>query len=272
MSTDTRQRADKHGEDRARAAVLEVTKTMLDEVGYQHLRVEAVAARAGVPRAWLRRWWTTRPLLVAEAVQRMGGPPDIVPTGDVRADVRAVVLRTAAFLANPVVGDALTGLLADATRDPVAAERLATLLATRRASDAAVLLSAVARGDLHPDTDVPLLLDVVFGALLFRLGRGTPPTPAVVDALVELALGGQGTLPKQEGDGNQVHDHAHDGYELDGSAPDGHRLGGQRRDGRREVGSGLFASEPFDTTDGQREAAADDDVAVRDAAVRDLGV
>ena len=107
IETDTR---DRHGEDRARAAVLDVTRTMLGEVGYQRLRVEAVAARAGVPRAWLRRWWTTRPLLVAEALQRMGGPAEVMPTGDVHSDVRAVVLRTAAFLANPVVGDALTGL------------------------------------------------------------------------------------------------------------------------------------------------------------------
>jgi AcrR family transcriptional regulator len=229
MSTDTRQRADKHGEDRARAAVLEVTKTMLNEVGYQHLRVEAVAARAGVPRAWLRRWWTTRPLLVAEAVQRMGGPPDIVPTGDVRADVRAVVLRTAAFLANPVVGEALNGLLADATRDPVAAERLATLLATRRASDAAVLLSAVARGDLHPDTDVPLLLDVVFGALLFRLGRGTPPTPAVVETLVDLVLSGQAVPAAQTIDGRGPDAYGIDGN-RDGAAPNGAVQGGAAQD------------------------------------------
>lgn len=237
--TDTRdaaQRVDRHGEDRARAAVLEVTRVMLGEVGYQRLRVEAVAARAGVPRAWLRRWWTTRPLLVAEALQRMDGPSEVMPTGDVRADVRAVVLRTAAFLANPVVGDALTGLVADAARDPVAAERLTTLLATQRAADAAVLLSAIARGDLRPDTDVPLLLDVVFGALLLRLGRGSPPDPAVVDTLVELVLSGQGVPPEQQDpgdhDGERVDEDARDGYELDGAAPDGYLLGGQPRDGR----------------------------------------
>jgi AcrR family transcriptional regulator len=208
---DSGERTDRHGEERARVAVLEVTRSMLNEVGYQDLRVEAVAARAGVPRVWLRRWWTTRPLLVAETVQRMGGPPEIQPTGDVRADVRAVVLRTAAFLANPVIGEALNGLTADATRDPVAAERLATLLAARRAGDSAVLLSAVARGDLRPDTDVPLLLDLVFGTLLFRLGRGEPPTPAVVDALVDLVLGGQAARPEQAVDG-----HRPDGPRLDG--------------------------------------------------------
>ena len=131
--------------------------------------------------------------------------------------MRAVVLRTATFLANPVVGDALAGMAADAVRDPVAAERLAALLAARRACDTAVLLSAIARGDLRPDTDVPLLLDTVFGALLFRLGRGTPPTPAVVDALVDLVLAGQAMRTG-------------DPYPAEGDGPDETRLDGQRPD------------------------------------------
>ena len=269
MGVDTGQHTDRHGEDRARAAVLEVTKAVLGEVGYQQLRVEAVAARAGVPRVWLRRWWTTRPLLVAEALQRMGGPSDIVPTGDLRADVRAVVLRTAAFLANPVVGDALMGLTADAARDPVAAERLVALLASRRAGDTAVLLSAVARGDLRPDTDIPLLLDVLFGALLFRLGRGTPPTPAVVDALVDLALQGLAAPAWQA-----VDEQAPDGYAVDGQHRDGFRLDGQQLDRFRPDGHGtdgygadghgaVAPAELFGAVDGQHRSAAGN-VAARD--------
>ncbi len=221
MSSDTRERVDRHGEERARTAVLEMTRAVLGEVGYQRLRVEAVAARAGVPRAWLRRWWTTRPLLVAEALQRMDVPTDIVPTGDVRVDVHKVVSRTAEFLADPLVADALAGLVADAARDPVAAERLTTLLAARRAADSAVLLSATARGDLRGDTDVPLLLDLVFGTLLVRAHRGEPPTAQVVDTLVELVLRGQAaaTEPADE----HLAD-AEAGAPLDGQPPDGFLL------------------------------------------------
>jgi AcrR family transcriptional regulator len=254
-------RGDRHGEERARVAVLEVTKSMLNDVGYQQLRVETVAARAGVPRSWLRRWWTTRPLLVAETVQRMGGPPEIVPTGDVRADVRAIVLRTAAFLANRVVADAMLGLTADAARDPVAAERLATLLSLRRAGDSNVLLSAIARGDLRPDTDVPMVLDVLFGTLLFRLGRGAPPTPAVVDALVELVLAGQGTratyrahaprvdarVEETQLDGQRPDLHAFDDLPPGTTQLDGHLVGGPpdpRRDSDRSRSNGYGPDHP----------------------------
>jgi AcrR family transcriptional regulator len=237
VDIDTRQRVDRHGEERARSAVLEVARAMLGEVGYQGLRVEAVAARAGVPRSWLRRWWTTRPLLVAEVLQRMREPSDIAPSGDVHADLRLVFHRTATFLADPLVADAVAGLAADAVRDPLTAERLGALLAGRRAVETAVLLSAAARGDLRQDTDVPLLLDVVFGALLFRLGRGVPPTPAVVDELVDLVLRGQAAPAQQPVDGRPA-----DGQLADGQGPD------DRRNGHHSVG--VVGAEPFAGADG----------------------
>lgn len=225
MSSDTRERVDRHGEERARAAVLETTRAVLAEVGYQRLRVEAVAARAGVPRGWLRRWWTTRPLLVAEALERMDGPTALMPTGDARTDVRAVVQRMAAFLADPIVTDALAGLTADAARDPVAAERLTALLAVRRAADLSVLLSATARGDLRRDTDASLVLDMVFGTLLVRFGRGAPPTPDTVEALVELLLRGLGDAARPADGDEQQHDgRLFDGYTFDGLPRNGHPL------------------------------------------------
>jgi hypothetical protein len=53
-----------------------------------------------------------------------------------------------------------------------------------------LLLSAAARGDLSHDVDVPLLLDVVFGTLLFRRMRGAP-VDDVVDELADLVVAGR---------------------------------------------------------------------------------
>lgn len=264
--TDDTRRRDRHGDARLRAAVLDVTLTMLEEVGYQQLKVDKVAARAGVGRGLVRRWWATRPLLVAEALQRLGSPPDVLPTGEVREELRELVARTAAFLANPLVVDALAGLAADAARDPVAAERLAALLAPRRAAEAAVLLSAVGRGELPASTDVRLLLDVVLGTLLLRRsGRGEPGSEEV-DALVELlvsgclarpapatngqATDGQGTdgwvWAADPLDGHGVDGHGPDGHAPDGRALDGHALGRHVLDGHDHRGS-LFDAVPGTT-------------------------
>ena len=173
---------------RAHAAIVDATAALLREVGYPRLRVEAVAARAGVGKTTIYRWWPGKPQLVIEALRTMVDPPRMEFTGDSRADVRALVTRVARTWTDPVVADTLMGLAADlgadTADDPDARVALAGLLAPQRAADSAVLLSAAARGDLPHDVDVPLLLDVAFGTLLFRRLRGA--SDDVVDELAGL--------------------------------------------------------------------------------------
>lgn len=154
--------------------------------------MEAVAARAGVGKATIYRWWPNRAQLVIEALRTLVDPPRVAFSGDSRLDVRALVARVSQVWAEPVVADTLMGLAADGVHDADVRARLTQLLAPQRAADTAVLLSAAGRGDLPPDVDVPLLLDVAFGTLLFRRLRGA--TDDVVDELTDLI--GSGTVPR----------------------------------------------------------------------------
>jgi AcrR family transcriptional regulator len=175
--------------ERAHTAILEATVALLREDGYPNLRLDAVAARARVGKTTIYRWWPGKALLAIEALQTLVDPPHVTFSGDSRTDVRALVARVAEVWAEPV-GDTLLALAADTARDPEARARLVELLAPRRAADTAVLLSAAARGDLPHDVDVPLLLDVVFGTLLFRRMRGAP-VDDVVDELADLVVAGR---------------------------------------------------------------------------------
>jgi AcrR family transcriptional regulator len=163
--------------ERARTAVLLAVIALLDEVGYPHLTVEAVAARAGVGRTTVYRWWPTKAALVIEALAATTPRAEIGISADSRAD-----------LCGPRRAETLPALAAEGRRDPDTAERLADLLGPRRAADAAVLLAAAARGDIPHDADVPLLLDVALGTLLWRRLRGEEPTDAVLDALAALLV------------------------------------------------------------------------------------
>ena len=175
--------------ERARTAVLDAVTALLDEVGYQHLTVEAVAVRAGVGRTTVYRWWPTKAALIIEALATTLPRVAVGITDDARHDLRTVLDRMARAECGPSMAETLPALAAEARRDPDTAERLAGLLGPRRAADAAVLLAAAARGDLPLHLDVSLLLDVALGALLWRRLWGEDPTDAALDTLTDLLIG-----------------------------------------------------------------------------------
>ena len=182
-------RAGRPRSERAQTAVLDAVVALLDEVGYQHLTVEAVAARAGVGRTTVYRWWPTKAALVVDALATTLPRVTVGFTDDGRRDLRTVLDRMAIAECGPSMAETLPALAAEARRDPDTAERLAGLLGPRRAADAAVLLAAAARGDLPLHLDVSLLLDVALGALLWRRLRGEDPTDAALDTLTDLLIG-----------------------------------------------------------------------------------
>ena len=53
--------------ERVRTAVLEAAAELLTEVGYDKMRVEDVAARAGVHKTTVYRRWPTKAALTADA-------------------------------------------------------------------------------------------------------------------------------------------------------------------------------------------------------------
>jgi AcrR family transcriptional regulator len=175
---------------RSHEAVLAATMTVLDEVGYTALTMEAVAARAAVSRATIYRWWPSKASLVVEALDRAIPMPQPVATGDTGADVRTVVQATLDHYVRTPFGPNLAAIASDAAGDPGATQRLASLFGPRRAADASVLLAAAGRGDLPHDLDVNLLLDIVLGTLIFRALIGVAPDERVVDQLTDLIVSG----------------------------------------------------------------------------------
>jgi len=171
------------------ARVTRALVALLEEVGYQHLTVEAVAARAGAGRTTVYRWWPTKAALVVDALATTLPRVTVGITDDGRRDLRTVLDRMAVAECGPSMAETLPALAAEARRDPDTAERPAGLLGPRRAADAAVLLAAAARGDLPLHLDVSLLLDVALGALLWRRLRGEDPTDAALDTLTDLLIG-----------------------------------------------------------------------------------
>jgi AcrR family transcriptional regulator len=96
--------------------VLEVTRSMLLEVGWEQLSLRAIAARAGVSRASMSRRWPSKAHLVLGSI--LGATPDLTPfEGTDRVGwIRWVVDGSAQLFSRPEVRAAAPGLLA-ALRD-----------------------------------------------------------------------------------------------------------------------------------------------------------
>ena len=150
-------------------AALEAAVELLRERGYQRLRVDDVAARAGVGLGALYRRWPTKRDLVLAALAAAAPDRDVPVTSDAAADVVAGLLQMARGLAGPR-SRILGGLLSELPDEPELADAVrGTLLAALRSQHRERMRRLV--GDL-PDLDVRADLGpawVLFNGLI--LGR-----------------------------------------------------------------------------------------------------
>src|ERR687895_2121034 len=139
--------------ERAHAAILAATQELLVERGYGNLTIEGVAARAGVGKQTIYRWWPSRAALVLEAyLAGSDALPPPAPRASVEEDVRALLVWLSTVLAEPIGGRVLAGLVADLEHDDDLAERYRRdVVPVRRAAMLAALERGGARGEIRAD-------------------------------------------------------------------------------------------------------------------------
>ena len=94
-------------------AILDATRSLLREVGYQQLSFETVARRAGVTRPTIYRRWPSKMHLVHEAVFPSSRLITAPVSDDVGAELGQLVRKMVASYARPEAQAALPGLIAD---------------------------------------------------------------------------------------------------------------------------------------------------------------
>jgi AcrR family transcriptional regulator len=178
--------------EQAHSAILRSTLKLLGQNGFSELTIESVAARAGVGKATVYRWWPSKAALIADAfassTTRKLHFPD---TGSVRADMSQQmhqVIKIFNSRRGRIVSAILGGGQSD--RDLIAAFR-ERFLWPRRREAYATLKRGILRGELRKDVDMDLLLDSLYGPIYMRfLIRHDKLTPEFVDSLCELVMRG----------------------------------------------------------------------------------
>ena len=170
-------------------AIVRATRELLEQNGYAALTVDGVAVRAGVGRPAIYRRFRSKAELVHTSVFPAVDTVTIPDSGDVEADVRTAVRQTVRLFSRPEVRAAVPGLLAEMYADATlrAALRARIQVPTTKAWQQ-LLDRAVERGELKQPADATLLVDVLAGAVMFRLATRGRCGTAFADGLADVLL------------------------------------------------------------------------------------
>ncbi|MER5485360.1 TetR/AcrR family transcriptional regulator [Streptomyces sp. NPDC002812] len=175
--------------EESRQAIIEAALGLCVERGFTSTTIEGIAARAGVGKTTIYRWWPSKAAILIEGVENArdaaAGFPD---TGDIRADL---VAQTSSVmrLFNTEFGEIWRGLIGAAQSDEVAADGVTRIL--RVSIDACVERLATARdaGQIRADLDLEMAVELLYGPIYHTWLLRTRPLPeAYMESVLAMLL------------------------------------------------------------------------------------
>jgi AcrR family transcriptional regulator len=180
-------------DERTDRAILQATLELIAERGVHGFRTEDVAARAGVGKGAIYRRHRSKDDLVTAAVAALVDQEIVVPdTGSTRADLLALMHEAVELYRGSVSGRLMPNLVSAMAERPELAQVFREgFLIRRRLALTEVFHRGVDRGDLRPDIDLELALDLLGGPLFYRLLiTGGPLDKQLAEGVTKLILRG----------------------------------------------------------------------------------
>ncbi|MPZ85348.1 MAG: TetR family transcriptional regulator [Actinophytocola sp.] len=166
------------------AAILAAAMELFVERGIDAMSIEQVAKRAGVAKLTVYRRWTAKEQLVAHAIEwvieQHEWPSNAeIATGTPAEIVESTLDASAELAASPEFRALIARILGSSVSNP-------TLMATywkhyilpRREATAVMLDNAKQAGMIAADADVDVLMDMMAGAVVYRVLQPDPPDAA----------------------------------------------------------------------------------------------
>ncbi|PRH79206.1 TetR family transcriptional regulator [Streptomyces solincola] len=190
--------------ERSRRAIYEAALALVVETGYARTTIEGIAARAGVGKQTIYRWWPSKADVLLDAFLDLGRQAneaagadaeayaELPDTGDLEADLKAVLRATVDELNDPAFEAPYRALAAEGVVNPELGLRFVeSLLEPSLQLYVRRLDAAREAGQVRADVDPRIALELFTGPLAHRwLLRTLPLTHAYADRLVEYALRG----------------------------------------------------------------------------------
>ncbi len=178
--------------ERSHRAILEACMSLIAELGYDNVSIEAIARRACVGKQTIYRWWPSKGAVVLEAATQcldsVGAFPD---TGDIIADLRTQLTAILEVIDTTGFGPAYRGLIAAGQSDPdLLGDLHRQIIEPNIEAFTTRITLAQERGEIRADADVQTLRDVLYGYVEYRLLHAMPLKPRHLDAVLAVAFQG----------------------------------------------------------------------------------
>lgn len=177
--------------ERSRMVILRAAVEELADVGYGRVRIESIAARAGVGKSTIYRHWPDKLALIADAFESFHEVmvPDL---GDLPArDAVSLLLgHVAEVVVDSTFSRCIPALIEGAERDERVREFHHRYGAERRQAVIDLIVRGIREGEISPSVDPELATTALLGAIFYRrLMTGEPFNPQDAPQLVRLVLG-----------------------------------------------------------------------------------
>ncbi|WP_067812717.1 TetR/AcrR family transcriptional regulator [Actinomadura kijaniata] len=184
-------RPERRSEESARA-IVQAALDLCREVGYRKLSIEGIAARAGVGKNTIYRWWPSKSAVLLDGLVSAVTDVAFPHTEDVAADLKTQMVTVAGSIASPDIGPHYAALIGEAQQDPELARALWDRLISHLVAAAIQRIQLAQRqGQIRPDLAPDLVVELLYGPIYYRyLIRQRLPDKEHINAIVDTALTG----------------------------------------------------------------------------------
>jgi AcrR family transcriptional regulator len=162
--------------EESKAAILDATWKLLKTTTLRDLSIEAIARESGVGKTTIYRWWPSKVAVVMDSfVENVLSvtpfPEDLSATEAIKAQMTSLVQ---AFSGD--YGRIVAQIIAEGQADPDAlASYRDRFIYPRRAAARAIIQRGIESGEFDPSLDPEIAIDILYGAIYFRLLVGHLP-------------------------------------------------------------------------------------------------
>jgi AcrR family transcriptional regulator len=162
--------------EESKAAILEATWELLKTTSLRDLSIEAIARQSGVGKTTIYRWWPSKVAVVMDAFVENVLTVTSFPENLSAAEAIAQQMTSLVQAFSGEYGRIVAQIIAEGQADPAAlASYRDRFIYPRRAAAKAIIQQGIENGEFDSSLDPELAIDILYGAIYFRLLVGHLP-------------------------------------------------------------------------------------------------